>query len=141
MEVLELVQPISSQAEAKPPKVYPINKQNAAELGRRGAEARKRALEELKAKAAAKNAIAELEPEEKYRLNRLARVREQLEMLDKELEDASDPKSIKALADSIRALTDVEFALANRSKPGLTRPKAPSNKRTQASSGPIDAAE
>lgn len=79
-----------------------------------------------------------IEPEEQYRLARLARTREQIEQLDKQLEAETDPKAIKSLADALARMVDVEFALAKRPKPAAYRTAPEKPKRSQASTGPVE---
>lgn len=69
----------------------------------------------------AKLAAIALTPDDEYRLTRLARTREQIEQLDEQLSNSSDPKEIKSLADALARLTDIEFALAKRPKPAAYR--------------------
>lgn len=59
---------------------------------------------------------------EEYARERLLRTREQLRQLDEELENCTNPKDIKALCDSIKALAEVERILAGRPLPGSHRP-------------------
>jgi hypothetical protein len=79
-----------------------------------------------------------IEPEEQYRLTRLARTREQIEQLDKQLEAETDPKAIKSLADALARMVDVEFALAKRPKPGAFRPVREKQARASQQQGPIE---
>lgn len=77
-------------------------------------------------------------PEAEYRLQRLSRTRAQLEALDKELEGETDTKAIKALCDSIKALSEVERILAGRPLPGSHRPSKASQPQRSA---PIEPSE
>jgi len=78
-------------------------------------------------------------PDEQYRLLRLARTREQLEQLDKDLEAAEDEKGKKAICDAIARLSDVEQRLAMRPLPGSRRPgRERPAKESPSTAGPLD---
>lgn len=58
---------------------------------------------------------------ERYQVRRLARVREQLDRIDKMLMAETDPQRLDRLAAASMRLSDQEFALANRPKPAQAR--------------------
>lgn len=75
-----------------------------------------------------------------YVLARLARTRAQLAQLDGQLEAAKEPRDVKAIADAIARLSEVERILAGRPAPGAYRPVREKAKRASAmESGPLDA--
>ena len=138
-------------------KLLPINKETAAEYGKLGAKARlakniatRKALNEAQAQLERLKPLADaaltaqavglaITPDEEYRLKRLIRTREQLEMLDRQLDGETDPKHVKSLADAIARLSEVERNLAGRPLPGSRRPGREKPARTGATGGPIDA--
>lgn len=89
--------------------------------------------------AMAQAAVLSTLPEEKYRIEQLIRTRKALDALWVDLEKERDPKSQKALCDSIARLSDVEFALARRPKPAAYRTAPEKPKRAGQQSGPVDA--
>jgi len=70
-------------------------------------------------------------PDSEYRLQRLARTREQIETLDAQLLATDDPRAIKAITDSIRNLAEIERILAGRPLPGSHRPTKPKSGTVQ----------
>lgn len=83
----------------------------------RGWEARRQRQEAIR--------IALEEPDKaplEYAALRLVRVRKQLDRIDDLLMAEKDPAKLDRLAAASMRLSDQEFALANRPKPGQTRP-------------------
>ena len=72
------------------------------------------------------NATATLDPApaDAYIADRLSRVRRQLDRIDAMLEAEDDPQRMDRLAAASMRLSDQEFALADRPKPGNRRPAA-----------------
>lgn len=151
MEVLT-AEPLQ-ETQQKPP-IHRFSKENAAELGRKGAIAKKqsdlaRKTAEVKALADAELARPLLEqavaqavaatgkPDEEYRQFRLTRTREQLLALDRQLEAETDPKALKSLADAIARLCDVEQRLAMRPNPGSYRPSKPRTEQSSSDATPL----
>lgn len=126
--------------------------ENAREMNRRAVEARRqnklaeqerilsleqqvKTVQPLLAKAVAET----LEPRNSFVATRLRIAREQLCQLDEQLSQATDPKAIKAICDSIRAISEVERVLDGRPSPGSRRPGREKPSKASASSGPLDA--
>ena len=65
---------------------------------------------------------------DKYQARRLARVREQLDRVDKMLLTETDPQKLDRLACASMRLSDQEFALAGRAKPANAKVQ-PANRR------------
>ena len=103
---------------------FRFSRENARELAIKGNLARKRKREAELARLAQKDALADLEPEEKHRLRRVARTREHIERLDRMLARCNEPKDLKAIADALAKMEEVERVLSNRPLPGSRRPKA-----------------
>lgn len=131
-----LTQPIAI-ADAKPKGKHLFSGESARLNGRKGAEARRQALANLKAAVAKRNAIAELEPDEQYKLKQVARTREAIDKLWNDFHKTRDAKEQKAIADAIGRLSDLLFALSGWSKPGLTRPSSKKPAKPEAT-GPIE---
>jgi len=76
------------------------------------------------AKAAAANlpATPVTVPELDYAACRLKRVREQLDRIDGMIANETAPQALERLARTLRELSDQEFALSGRPKPGNRRP-------------------
>ncbi len=138
------------------PKQYRINQSNASSFGKLGAIARNEQTRALKKQLA--DALSKLELqrpiveqflaqqtagtfkiEDSYQISQLIRTRKALDDLYSDFDGTNDPKERKFLADAIARLSDVEFALAKRPKPGTTRPSREKPARTGATGGPIDA--
>lgn len=79
-----------------------------------------------------------IEPEETYRVSQLARTREGLAALWSDFDRTIDAKERKFLADAIARLSDVEFALAKRPKPGAFRPTREKPARSPQGEGLIE---
>lgn len=108
---------------------------NAKEMQARSIALRKARVEALRAAA-----DPTTQPEDEYRKARLKRTRTQLEALDKQLEAAAEPRDVKAIADAIARLSEVERILAGRPAPGAYRPVREKVKRAAAgAAGPLDA--
>jgi hypothetical protein len=73
---------------------------------------------------------------EDYALLRLARVREQLNRIDRMIATETDPQKLDRLAAATMRLSDQEFALAGRPKPGNRKP-APELRREQVRPSPV----
>lgn len=88
------------------------------------------AREIITANAIATKQPVALEPDETYRLNSLARTREQIEKLESKLDECDEPRDLKAIADAIARLRDVEQTLAKRPKPAAyrTAPEKPTKR-------------
>lgn len=103
----------------------------ASEMGKRSAA--KRAIQREQARIQAEQrksnpeqaVVLAVSNDDAYRLERLTRTRKQLEQLDEQLEGESDPKAVKAIADAIARLSEVERILAGRPLPGSHRPSSP----------------
>lgn len=86
------------------------------------------------------------DPPDTFIRKRLARVRRQVELVDQAIEGElrkpdADGQRVDRLAAASMRLSDQEFALAGRSKPGNTRPGiAKPVRRSQEQSGPLDIA-
>ena len=96
---------------------------NAADMGKRGAEARWN-------KPAIETPIAE-QPAIDYTTIRLMRVRKQLDRLDALASEETDPKRCKEFADATSRLQEQERQLAGRPLPGTLKPSARQPKRTE----------
>ena len=88
---------------------------NAAEMGKRGAEARWN-------KPATETPIAEHSLD--YTAIRLMRVRKQLDRLDELASEETDPKRCKEFADATSRLQEQERQLAGRPLPGTLKPSS-----------------
>lgn len=80
-----------------------------------------------------------IEPDEQYRLEQLRRVRDKIDSLWKELEQAEGGKEIQAITTAIEKLSNMEFNLAKRPKPAAYRTAPEKPKRSSGSTGPVDA--
>jgi hypothetical protein len=105
-----------------------FTKQNAREMNARSQAARKaRAIRDRKSALlltlvpSIDRPPTELDP---YVLARLARVRSQLSRIDELIERERDPNKLERLASASMKLSDQEFALAGRPKPGFLHHKA-----------------
>lgn len=108
--------------------------ENAAEMGRKSAEAR-RAREEMYRAAAN---IAVDDPNLDFTQATLARVRMQLDLVNKRLTEALerdrlDPGAIDRLASAQSRLSEQERILAGRPTPGSLKPATPRQSRTSVS--------
>lgn len=112
---------------------FQITSANAAEMGRRSAEARRlrkqreaeqRRLEEEQLREALTRAV----PNDQYVQQRLACVREQIKRLDNMLLQEVDPQRLDRLAAASARLSEIERQLAGRPGPGQFRPTAPRRK-------------
>jgi DNA repair ATPase RecN len=101
-----------------------INAENAADLARKSWHARRQA------KAAAEQAEQQkheqkLLPQDDYIQRRIARVREQIEMLSDMLDQEEDPNKLDRLASAIDRLDEMERKHAGRPLPGSLKPSQP----------------
>lgn len=132
-----------------------FNSSTAQARGKAGAQARvanqirvKQELEQAKVKLAslqplinstlAQAAEYPVGTDDEYRLAELMRAREGLAALWRDFHESDDPKSRKFISDSIARLSDVEFALAKRPKPGAYRPQREKPTKASPSTGPIE---
>jgi homoaconitase/3-isopropylmalate dehydratase large subunit len=146
----------SPTIEANPKRKHYITKENAVALAKNSAIARNRKAAEQARQMAELKEIAEharqiilahalekrvapaVVPEEVYRLEQLVRVRRQIDNLWKGFETAGNAKDQQAIATAIQKLTDLEFALAKRPKPGALRPVREKPTKNTPSQGPIE---
>ena len=111
-------------AEQSPPQAsqktrFKINRENARTLSLKGWELRRERQEQ------ARIALAKARLELDYREQRLLRVRDQLDSLDKEIELAIKAKDAKQLRDLVQAqnqLSQQEQMLSMRPGPGTIKP-------------------
>lgn len=107
-----------------------ITSENAKELGRLSGIARRN-----KPKSIAKE-LAQIAPANAqnivtdYLVKRLARVRNQIDMLSGMLESESDAQKIDRLASALARLSEIERQLSNRPLPGSYKPERTSARRT-----------
>ena len=121
-------------------KVKPFfNKENAKFYSAKAAEARKQAESERQAMVDKAREVSELVPDEKYRLERLARTREQIARLDAQLLASNDPREIKALSDALKNFAEMERILRREPLPGSRRPGREKPERSSGNAGPLDA--
>jgi hypothetical protein len=127
---------------ANPPLQRPLhrfNKDNASALAKKSTESRllkqreqaqyiakleaeaELARQLILAHAIATKPAPAIEPEERYRLEQLNRVREAIEQLWKDFALAEGGKEQQAIATAIAKLVDIEFSLAKRPKPAAYR--------------------
>jgi hypothetical protein len=103
-----------------------FNTANAREMAARSIEARKQ-----------RNAVPALPPlppiqeADQYARERLARVRAQQDKIDAMILTERDPQKLDRLASASMRLSDQEFALAGRPKPGNLKHVAPKYVRPQ----------
>lgn len=117
-----------------------ITSENAAELGRKGALARLEALAKRKAEEQAENErLAKLSTEgPDYQQERLARVRKQLNKLDRMIEEEEDPQKLDRLASAQSRLAKQEQELSGRPLPGSLRPTKKPTARSSNIPDPVD---
>ncbi len=113
-----------------------INAENAADLARKSWDARRQA------KAAAEQAEQQkheqkLLPQDDYIQRRIARVREQIEMLSDMLDQEEDPNKLDRLASAIDRLDEMERKHAGRPLPGSLKPSQPRQQQRSATVEPI----
>jgi hypothetical protein len=96
-----------------------INPDNSRELQRKGT------LAKHAKKAALSIIVNEVGEADKFRIERLARVRAQLVRLDLQLSEESDPARLDRLMSALNRLQEAEGWLAGRAKPGNLKPAAP----------------
>ena len=101
------------------PAVPYITKENAAELQKLSVAARLSPFTE------GDETANEAKEAERFRVARLARVRNQIVRLDRQLAGESDPARLDRLVSALNRLQDAEGWLANRAKPGNLKPVAP----------------
>lgn len=106
--------------------------ETAAEMGRRSAEARKRA-----AQAAVESAIIPL-PTEDFKSQALVRVRKQLENVDLALDGCDDPKDWDCLTRAKERLFRAWVHLAGIPGPGNLKPSAPRQRASMPTVEPLN---
>ena len=96
---------------------------NAAQMARRSWEVRKAEaiIQPIPAPIQSPPAQAENHADD-FIAQRLVRVRKQLDRIDAMIEEEDDPQRLDRLAAASMRLSDQEFALSNRPKPGNRRP-------------------
>lgn len=117
-----------------------ITPENAAEFAAKSVEARRRKAEAARERAEKLNGIAKsaVEESQDFQNQRLSRVRAQLNKLDEMISEELDPAKLDRLASAQARLSDQEFALSGRHKPGLTRPGRQPTKTAPASFEPSE---
>lgn len=130
-------QPVENASRPRKPGTF--DSARAREMSLRGHEAKRRRAEEFRQRVE----TAERDPAIDYGVRRLARVRAQLDALDRAIEriieNPRDSKGLKELVDAQTRLAEQERILAGRPLPGSRRPareKAP--RQEFRSSGPLD---
>ncbi len=88
--------------------------------------------------ATAKLATIAITDDEIYRLTQLARVREQIEQLWNDLDEAVGGKEIQSITTALEKLSNMEFSLSGRAKMGLIRPAKEKPTKSPQSSGPLE---
>ena len=63
------------------------------------------------------------QPADEYTERRIRVTREQIRLLDKQLESCDEAKDLKAIADAIYRLSDLERQLSGRPLPGTLKPE------------------
>jgi len=94
--------------------------QNAATHGRNGGIARARNYE-ARQQAEHTQDNTPLEPAG-FVASQLTRTRKQIEQLNEQFESSTDPKELKALADALARLAEIERILDGRPLPGSRKP-------------------
>jgi hypothetical protein len=120
-----------------------FTKENAKLYAIQATEARKQAAIRRQEQLEKSKEVTALEPSELYRLNRLARIRAQLALVDSEIEKAikehkPDQNRLKSLVDAQIKLSQQEQKLDNRPDPGSYRPRTPSTKQSSTGFAPIE---
>ena len=90
-----------------------ITKENAAAMSKKGNDARKAQLEELRVALTALSASSS----DEYKARRIARVRRQIDKLDTWILDASDAQQISWIAGALERLTKIERELRGEALP------------------------
>jgi hypothetical protein len=127
-------------------KYWLFNSDKAKAAQRKSLESKRRQSERAQTAMEMVNqlkAAAIVEPAETYRLNRLARIRAQLALVDSAIETAikerkPDQNRLKGLVEAQARLADQEQKLSGRPNPGSYRPKAPSTKQSTTGFAPIE---
>lgn len=119
-----------------------INSENAKLLAKKSWDARrakKQAAQEIE-QASNQPSKPLQKASDDYTASRLVRVRKQLNMLDKMLEEESSAQAIDKLASAIAKLSELERTLAGRPLPGSFRPVQSRGPRhaSGSSTGPLD---
>ena len=114
---------------AKPARPHLFTTANAKEMSARGNAAKALAKQRREEALAKADEIPDLEPDEVFKNGRLARVREQLERVDRMISTETDAQKLDRLASAQARLSVQEFALAGRPMPGSRRPGREKPKR------------
>lgn len=112
-----------------------FTRENAREMSAKANAAKKARMDALR--AAAEEIRLTPVPEEQYRTQRLARIREQLTELEGLLKGQVDWKAIKAISDAIARLSVIEQNLAMRPLPGSRRPGREKPVRSTGNASPL----
>lgn len=113
-----------------------FTRENAAEMARRANQVRWHPEPEPQP-TVIQPAIAE-QSRDMFTEERLARVREMIDKLDKMLLDEDDPQALSWLATASSRLADQEFDYAGRPKPGNRRPPPEPVKRQVRTQAQLD---
>jgi hypothetical protein len=109
------------------------------ETARKFAELRKAAQAKREAVAKEREAQAQENPNlPKYLLDRLARVRGQIDHINNLIEDESDPQKLDRLASALYRFSEIERNLAGRPLPGSLKPSAARSRRQSSSFAPVE---
>lgn len=84
--------------------------------------------EQLKLEESAKSELERMTPDDRYRLERLSKVRKQIRFVDSLLESSIDADQISKLATASAKLAEQERLLAGRPTPGSNKPKSSKSK-------------
>lgn len=135
---MESVAELPPQIE-KPKRIPHFTKENAKAYNAKAIEAKRLAAIERNEAIERAKVVTELAPDEKYRLERLARTREQIVRLDAQLLASIDPREIKALSDALKNFAEMERILRREPLPGSRRPGREKPSKSSTASGPLDA--
>jgi len=117
---------------------------NAGEMAARSHDARRQRAIEIAERAAWPQTTPQIIPEQPaYVAKRLARVREQLDLLDKQIEsllsaDKVDYQAVERAARSSASLAEQERNLDGRPLPGSMRPRPERRRAAPPPPGPLD---
>jgi hypothetical protein len=110
-----------------------FTRENAPEMARRSnAVQAQRRRERLTAAPFAPAPHPAMQEGDSYVALRLVRVRAQLDRIDRMIQEEKDPQKLDRLAAASMRLSDQEFALAGRPKPGNRRPPTRADPRPPA---------
>lgn len=111
--------------------------ENAATHGRNGGLARARNYEAQR-QAEYTRDNTPLEPD-RFVASQLTRTRAQIEQLNEQFESSTDPKELKALADALARLCEIERVLDGRPLPGSRKPSNRPARTPQSLPDPVPA--